>query len=228
MNHLFESTPQNEAHAGLHIRVPQDPDRAGILGDRRPRRSTFAPPLNSCSRVEDLGEDEQHCCVDSVIVDFAALGWHFLLSPPTLEFTYCRCLSVHLKSNSQILPAIHSLILDPFQQTSKIFKTSQVSRVLFGGGKRGRLQKTPVTKSVLSKKVNGMDKSVSVQPQNNHPTLQGHITNNHLSLQGHMCSSHSSAKSFHLCSGSTSLCEYILNSSMWVHFTFNSSLFESI
>ena len=90
LHHLFESTPQNEAHAGLHIRVPQDPDRAGILGDRRPRRSTFAPPINSCSRVEELGEDQQHCCVDSVIVDFAALGWHFLLSPPTLEFTYCR------------------------------------------------------------------------------------------------------------------------------------------
>ena len=32
---------------------------------------------------------------------------------------------------------------------------SQVSRVLFGGGKRGRLQKTPVTKSVLSKKLTG-------------------------------------------------------------------------
>ena len=73
------------------ILVLQDPDRAGILGARRPRRSSFAPPLNSCSRVE--GEDQQHCCVDSVIVDFAELGWHFLLSPPTLEFTYCRQLS---------------------------------------------------------------------------------------------------------------------------------------
>ena len=38
-------------------------------------------------------EEQQHCCLDSVIVDFAALGWHFILSPPVLEFTYCRLLS---------------------------------------------------------------------------------------------------------------------------------------
>ena len=41
-------------------------------------------------------EEEQHCCLDSVIVDFAALGWHFILSPPVLEFTYCRLLSLTL------------------------------------------------------------------------------------------------------------------------------------
>ena len=110
--HCIESTPQNGAHAGLHIfsqncsdstlqsqiLVLQDPDRgSSILGDRRPRRSTFAPPLNSCSRVEEGEDEEQHCCVDSVIVDFAALGWHFILSPPTLEFTYCRCLAASPK-----------------------------------------------------------------------------------------------------------------------------------
>ena len=39
-------------------------------------------------------EEQQHCCLDSVIVDFAALGWHFILSPPVLEFTYCRLLSL--------------------------------------------------------------------------------------------------------------------------------------
>ena len=57
-------------------------------------------PLDSCSRVEDLSEDQQHCCVDSVNVDFAALGWHFVLSPPTLEFTYCR----HVTSTAHKVP----------------------------------------------------------------------------------------------------------------------------
>ena len=51
--------------------------------------------LKSLTRVETntSEEEQQHCCLDSVIVDFAALGWHFILSPPVLEFTYCRLLS---------------------------------------------------------------------------------------------------------------------------------------
>ena len=52
--------------------------------------------LKSLIRVETntSEEEQQHCCLDSVIVDFAALGWHFILSPPVLEFTYCRLLSL--------------------------------------------------------------------------------------------------------------------------------------
>ena len=52
--------------------------------------------LKSLTRVETntSEEEQQHCCLDSVIVDFAALGWHFILSPPVLEFTYCRLLSL--------------------------------------------------------------------------------------------------------------------------------------
>ena len=91
LQHLFHKTAQTRHFLNPQICVLQDPDPAGILGDHRPRRSTFAPPpFNSCSKVEVEGEEQQQCCVDSVIVDFAALGWHFVLSPPTLEFTYCR------------------------------------------------------------------------------------------------------------------------------------------
>ena len=46
-------------------------------------------PRNVCSNQteEDVA---QPCCVDQVEVDFQELGWDFILSPRSLQFSFCR------------------------------------------------------------------------------------------------------------------------------------------
>ena len=41
---------------------------------------------NVCSEEEE----GQPCCVDQVEVDFQQLGWDFILSPRSLQFSFCR------------------------------------------------------------------------------------------------------------------------------------------
>ena len=35
-------------------------------------------------------EPDHPCCLDEVTVDFQALGWDFILSPRSLQFSFCR------------------------------------------------------------------------------------------------------------------------------------------
>ena len=35
-------------------------------------------------------EPDQPCCLDEVTVDFQSLGWDFILSPRSLQFSFCR------------------------------------------------------------------------------------------------------------------------------------------
>ena len=46
-------------------------------------------PRNVCS-TETEEDGHQPCCVDQVQVDFQELGWDFILSPRSLQFSFCR------------------------------------------------------------------------------------------------------------------------------------------
>ena len=46
-------------------------------------------PRNVCS-TETEEDIAQPCCVDQVEVDFQELGWDFIISPRSLQFSFCR------------------------------------------------------------------------------------------------------------------------------------------
>ena len=54
---------------------------------RHKRHSRRARNVCSVRADEDEG---QPCCVDQVEVDFQQLGWDFILSPRSLQFSFCR------------------------------------------------------------------------------------------------------------------------------------------
>ena len=90
---------------------PQNP-----LPSLRRRRSSLPAPPNPCS----TSGPTDHCCTDSVEVDFESLGWDFILSPRSLQFNYCRgsCAPRYGLNNNNSYFVLGNIVYCPMFQIS--------------------------------------------------------------------------------------------------------------
>ena len=66
-------------------------EMAGILLPQQSKRHKRSN-TRMCSRSNrsSRSTDKEHCCMDSVEIDFHDLGWTFVLAPKTVEYKFCR------------------------------------------------------------------------------------------------------------------------------------------
>ena len=62
------------------------------LTESRTKRAAPArgPPPNPCTTIEGENQADQHCCLDTVEIDFHQIGWNFILSPRKVQYSFCR------------------------------------------------------------------------------------------------------------------------------------------
>ena len=91
-------------------------------------------PRNVCS-AETEEDGAEPCCVDQVEVDFQELGWDFILSPRSLQFSFCRGTCKAEPIRPALLPQSASQILKV--RTKTIENESQSFDNKWIGGKIG-------------------------------------------------------------------------------------------
>ena len=60
------------------------------LTETRTKRAARGPPPNPCTTSEGENQLDQHCCLDTVEIDFHQIGWNFILSPRKIQYSFCR------------------------------------------------------------------------------------------------------------------------------------------
>ena len=74
---------------------------------------------NDCSG-QTKEEGAQSCCVEKVEVDFQELGWDFILSPRSLQFSFCRgSCDPHI-----VRPALFTQAANAISQAIQLRRTS--------------------------------------------------------------------------------------------------------
>ena len=61
-------------------------EMAGILLDQQSKRHK----RSSTGMCSSSSTDTEHCCMDSVEIDFHDLGWKFVIAPRTVEYKFWR------------------------------------------------------------------------------------------------------------------------------------------
>ena len=71
-----------------HVRRLNRTEMAEILLHQQSKRHKRSN-TRMCSSTS-RSTDKEHCCMESVEIDFHDLGWTFVLAPRTVEYKFCR------------------------------------------------------------------------------------------------------------------------------------------